>query len=151
MHPFKVSVITEKYTQGNPNDSAGTNNGSKEGSSNIMGNIVSSINDQRAPTIYEVSFSTENISVPFLKVYKDKYKSEEGNESRINLGMKLPKDIEAIQKPEYVNVQWENNRILFSFIKQEDIPNEFSITMKTVEEENPNNPVNIIFNCKLKQ
>jgi hypothetical protein len=145
-----VSVITEGQKTSETAVST-TVKDEPEESTKMLEKLASTINNQIAPTIYEISFSLENISESFLLVYKDKYKSGEGNEAQINLGMKLPTEKEAIQKPDYVNVQWDNNCIRFSFINEENIPEEFSITLKTVEEENTDLPVNIKFNCKQKQ
>ena len=150
VHSFKVSVITEGQKTSETAVST-TVKDEPEESTKMLEKLASTINNQIAPTIYEISFSLKNISESFLLVYKDKYKSGEGNEAQINLGMKLPTEKEAIQKPDYVNVQWDNNCIRFSFINEENIPEEFSITLKTVEEENTDLPVNIKFNCKQKQ
>lgn len=151
VHPFKVSVIIEKEKETKPSTSTTKNKASKEKETNILGTVVSTVNEQIAPTTYEISFSKENISEPFLQVYQNKLISAEGSEATINLGMKLPEKIEAFQKPDYVDVQLDDDRILFSFKTKENIPETFFITLKTVEEDNPTNPVNIIFNCKLKQ
>ena len=148
VYPFRVSVIIE---EGNTTGSTTTADGSSQGEgSGFIKNVIFEVKAQRESTIYTVSFSTKNISTPFLQVYKDKYTLAEGGETKINLGMKLPEDVEAIQKPDYVDVQLDNDRILFSFNKETDIPETFSITLKAVEEDNPTNPVNIMFNCKLK-
>jgi len=150
VYPFRVSVITGEENTPKPTTTTTANEASQGKGTEIIESVVSIVNEQREPTIYTVPFSTKKISTPFLQVYKDKYTLAEGGETKINLGMKLPEDVEAIQKPDYVDVQLDNNRILFSFNKEKDIPETFSITLKAVEEDNPTNPVNIIFNCKLK-
>lgn len=147
VYPFKVSVIIEG---GDESKQSTTQEASPKKGAKFIEEVVSIVEEKREPTIYTVPFSTKNISNPFLQIYKDKYTLAEGAETKINLGMKLPEDIEAIQMPDYVDVQLDNNRILFFFNREKDIPETFSITLKTIEEDNPTNPVNIIFNCKLK-
>lgn len=154
VHPFKVFVVKRPKMETKPAEADKKQEQSSQveagtGSEDIIKKIAEDVKEQLVPIKYSITLS-ENTEKPFLTVEADKYEYE-GGTAKITLGMVLPENKDAVTVPEFVNVKWEGNRIVFRLNTVKGIDDKFDIRLNTVEKNNPEKPVNVIFNCELKK
>ena len=153
VYPFKIYLIEG----GNESQNKGTEKNissetSRKDGSELIESVVETAKETIEPTVYDIVLLSNDTIAPFLLLSADKYQVEGGHAGSINLEMKLPleKNSESIITPSYVKKEWRDNQILFSFIERRETKESFKIAIRTVKEENPEIPVNLVFNCKQK-
>lgn len=153
VYPFKIYLIEG----GNKNldkdaEKKVSSEISKKEDSKLIGTVVETVKETIEPTVYDIVLLSNDTITPFLLLSAEKYQVAGGYAGSINLDMKLSleENSESIITPSYVKKEWRDNQILFSFIERRETKECFTITIRTVKEENPEIPVNLVFNCKLK-